>query len=92
MITLNKFYIGGVWVEPLSDTTFPIMNPATNSQIGTVVMGSTADVEQAVAAAKLAFESFSQTTKVERLALLDRLLVITKARGSSHRISCVPLP
>ena len=81
MITLNQFYIGGLWVEPLSDATFPIMNPASNAQIGTVVMGSAADVDQAVAAAKRALESFSLTTKAERLALLERLLEITKARS-----------
>ena len=80
-ITLDKFYIGGAWVEPLSDATFPIMNPARNAQIGTVVMGSAADVDEAVAAAKRAFESFSQTTKLERLALLECLLEITKARS-----------
>lgn len=81
MKTLNQFYIDGLWVEPLSDATFPIMNPASNTQIGSVAMGSAADVDQAVAAAKRALVSFSQTTKAERLALLERLLAITKARS-----------
>lgn len=38
MKTLNQFYIDGLWVEPLSDATFPIMNPASNTQIGSVAM------------------------------------------------------
>ena len=52
MLTLDKFYIDGAWVAPASDVTMPIMNPATASQIGTVSMGNTHDVDRAVAAAK----------------------------------------
>ncbi|MEP1327666.1 aldehyde dehydrogenase family protein [Pseudophaeobacter sp.] len=80
MENLKKFYIGGEWVEPISTATMPVMNPATEQQIGTVAMGNQADVDRAVAAAKAAFESFSQTSKAERLALLDRLMEATKAR------------
>jgi aldehyde dehydrogenase (NAD+) len=80
MLTLNKFYIDGAWVDPASDTTMPIMNPATAAQIGTVSMGNSQDVDRAVAAAKRAFETFSVTTKAERLALLENLRVATIAR------------
>ncbi|MCG3267690.1 aldehyde dehydrogenase family protein [Yoonia sp. I 8.24] len=80
MLTLNKFYIDGAWVDPASDATMPIMNPATEAQIGTVSMGSSEDVDRAVAAAKRAFETFSMTTKDERLALLKKLRVATEAR------------
>ncbi|MBT0958230.1 aldehyde dehydrogenase family protein [Alphaproteobacteria bacterium KMM 3653] len=80
MLTLDKFYIDGAWVTPASDATMAIMNPATASQIGTVSMGSSADVDRAVAAAKRAFETFSMTTRAERLALLENLSVHTKAR------------
>jgi aldehyde dehydrogenase (NAD+) len=80
MQILNKFYIDGAWVDPVNDATMPIMNPATATQIGTVSMGSAADVDRAVAAAKRAFATFSLTTKAERLALLENLRVQTKAR------------
>lgn len=80
MLTLNKFYIDGAWVDPVSDTTMPIMNPATASQIGTVSLGNAADVDRAVAAAKRAFETFSMTSRGERLSLLQKLHVATKAR------------
>jgi aldehyde dehydrogenase (NAD+) len=80
MLILNKFYIDGAWVDPASETTMPIMNPATEAQIGTVNLGNAEDVDRAVAAAKRAFETFSMTSKEERLTLLEKLRVETKAR------------
>ncbi len=81
MILCDKFYIDGAWVDPIDPSPFPIMNPATNSQIGTVSLGTRADVDRAVAAAARAFESFSKTSKQERLALLRRLRDILEARN-----------
>jgi aldehyde dehydrogenase (NAD+) len=80
MDNLLKFYIGGQWVAPASDATIPVLNPATEAQIGSVAMGNAADVDKAVAAAKAAFESFSQTSKADRLALLHRLKTVTEKR------------
>ena len=80
MQNLTKFYIGGQWVEPLSSATLPVLNPATEAQIGTVAMGNGADVDRAVAAAKSAFAGFSTTPKQERLDLLHRLMAATERR------------
>lgn len=80
MDNLLKFYIGGQWVAPVSDATMPVMNPATEEQIGTVALGNAEDVDRAVAAAKSAFDSFSQTSKGERLGLLQRLKAVTEDR------------
>ncbi len=80
MHNLTKFYIGGRWIEPLSSATLPVMNPATEAQIGTVAMGNAADVDRAVAAAKAAFEGFSSTSKQVRLDLLYRLKAVTERR------------
>ena len=80
MQNLTKFYIGGRWVEPMSSATLPVMNPATEAQIGTVAMGNAADVDRAVAAAKAAFEGFSATSKLVRLDLLYRLKAVTERR------------
>ena len=80
MQNLTKFFIGGRWVEPLSSATLPVMNPATEAQIGTVAMGNAADVDRAVAAAKAAFEGFSTTSKQVRLDLLHRLKAATERR------------
>ena len=63
MENLQKFYINCEWVTPLSSDTMPVMNPATEAQIGTVALGNAADVDRAVAAAAAAFESFSHTSK-----------------------------
>lgn len=80
MENLQKFYINGAWVEPISQDRMAVLNPSTEAQIGSVAMGNADDVDRAVAAARTAFESFSKTSKAERLALLHRLMEVTKAR------------
>ncbi|MGI9480634.1 MAG: aldehyde dehydrogenase family protein [Hyphomicrobiaceae bacterium] len=80
MQDLRKFYIDGAWVEPLSKAEFPVLNPATQEQVGVITLGNAADVDRAVAAAKTAFERHAQTPKSERLALLERLLELSRAR------------
>ncbi|MGR3623834.1 aldehyde dehydrogenase family protein [Pseudophaeobacter sp.] len=80
MENLQKFYINGAWVDPISQDRMAVLNPATEAQIGSVAMGNADDVDRAVAAARTAFESFSKTSKAERLALLHRLMEVTKAR------------
>lgn len=80
MKNLNKHYIDGTWVAPVGGSDFPIKNPADDSVIGTVTMGSAADVDLAVAAANRAFGTFSRTPKQARIALLKRLLGVYTAR------------
>jgi aldehyde dehydrogenase (NAD+) len=80
MKNLNKFYIDGAWVDPVAGAAFPIKNPANDSVIGDVTLGTAADVDRAVEAANKAFKSFSRTSKAERLALLERLLDVYTAR------------
>ena len=80
MENLRKFYIDGEWVDPISAATMPVLNPATEQQIGTVALGNAQDVDRAVAAASEAFKTFSLTSKSERLALLRSLKAMTEAR------------
>ena len=80
MSNLKKFYINGEWVTPNSKIEFPVLNPANNSQVGSIILGNQVDVDNAVAAAKEAFKTYSQTTKEVRLELLNNLLKITKER------------
>ena len=80
MSDLKKFYINGEWVTPNSKIEFPILNPANNSQVGKIILGDQVDVNNAVNAAKEAFNTYSQTTREDRLVLLDNLLKITKDR------------
>ena len=80
MERLLKFYINGEWVVPQSTETMPVLNPATAEQLAEVALGNEADVDVAVAAAKAAFEHFSQTSKSERLALLRRIRLVSERR------------
>ena len=80
MKNLTKFYINGEWVAPISSDSMPILNPATEEQIGTLPLGNKADVDLAVSAAKSAFESFSQTSKADRLDLLKKVKELTESR------------
>jgi aldehyde dehydrogenase (NAD+) len=76
-----KFYIDGQWVEPAGQArTHDVINPATEEPIGRIALGSKADVDKAVAAAKRAFESFSQTSKAERAALLQKVIAVFSRR------------
>ena len=76
----RQFYINGAWVDPIEPNDFPVENPATEQNVATISLGSSADVDHAVSAARTAFESFSQSSIEERLALLERLEAIYTAR------------
>ena len=80
MENLQKFYINGKWVEPRSKNTMPVINPATEEQIGTVAMGNAEDVDLAVSAANEAFVTFSQTSIQDRLDLLIKIKDVTQKR------------
>jgi len=77
---VKQFYINGQWVEPLTKDTLDVINPATEEPIESIAMGGPDDVDAAVAAAKAAFETFSLTSKDERLALLDSIIAAYSAR------------
>jgi aldehyde dehydrogenase (NAD+) len=74
MVDTKLFYINGKWTPPAVPRVLDIENPATEQVIAQVSLGSQADVDSAVAAARTAFESFSQTTPAERIALLERIV------------------
>ncbi len=76
----SHFYIDGAWVEPGGAQTRDVINPATEEVIARIAMGTAADVDRAVAAAKLAFPSYSQTSRDDRLSLLQSILQVYKKR------------
>ena len=76
----RKFYIDGQWVEPVKATEFEVINPATEEVAGVISMGTAADVDRAVAAARRAFDSFSQTSGDDRRGLLEKILAVYKKR------------
>jgi aldehyde dehydrogenase (NAD+) len=69
-----KFYIDGQWVDPVTPKSLDVINPATEEVCGHISAGSAADVDKAVAAARKAFETYSKTSREERLELLQRVL------------------
>lgn len=76
----TKFYINGEWVDPVKPDLFDVINPATEEPTGQISLGCAEDVDRAVKAARAAFPSFSQTSKQERLDLLDRIIVAFERR------------
>ena len=68
-----KFYIDGQWVDPLEMSTVTTINPANEAPSGTIALGSEADVDRAVKAARKAFASWSRTSREERLAVMERI-------------------
>ncbi|MDY6946298.1 MAG: aldehyde dehydrogenase family protein [Pseudomonadota bacterium] len=69
----TKFYIDGAWLSPNTPKLHTVVNPATEEAAGQISLGSGVDVDKAVAAARRAFLSYSQTSVKERIALLERI-------------------
>ena len=80
MLDKRKFYINGEWVDPVKKNDFEVINPCNEDPCAIISLGSKDDTDNAVKAAKTAFESFKETTKEERLDLLEKLLAIYKRR------------
>jgi aldehyde dehydrogenase (NAD+) len=77
---LQQFYIDGQWVEPSGSKRLPVIDPSTETALGEVALGDANDVDRAVAAARRAFVTFSQTGVDERVALLQSVLEAYMAR------------
>ncbi len=80
MLEKLKFYIDGRWVDPVEPRTLDVVNPATEQVLGRISLGSAADVDAAVAAAARAFDSYSQSSREERMQLLQRILEVFARR------------
>jgi aldehyde dehydrogenase (NAD+) len=76
-----KLYINGAWVDPVKPGTIDVINPATEEVYTKIAAGSAGDVDRAVAAARAAFKTFSQTSKAERLELLRKIAKAYDARS-----------
>jgi aldehyde dehydrogenase (NAD+) len=80
MLEKLQFYIDGAWVDPVEPQTHDVINPATEEVFGRISLGSAEDVDRAVKAAARAFESYSQTTREERIELLGSILQVFRKR------------
>lgn len=70
----TNFYIDGSWVSPSEGKLLDVVNPATEEIAGRIALGTAADVDRAVAAARGAFVTFSRTSREERIELLSSIL------------------
>ena len=82
MRELLQHYIDGKWVDSEGGQRREVINPATEEPCAVISVGTKADVDKAVAAAKRAFKTWSQTTREERLAVLNRIVEEYKKRGA----------
>jgi len=73
-----KFFIDGKWVDPATPATIDVINPATEQAFTRISAGSAEDVDRAVAAARRAFDEYSQWSVQQRLALLEKIRVAYK--------------
>ena len=76
----NQFFINGEWVDASDRGKLDVINPATEEAVCQVTLGNELDVDKAVAAARAAFPSYSQTTREQRIELLNNVVNCYKAR------------
>lgn len=74
MKSYTQHYIDGRWVDSKGGRKHQVINPANEEVASEIVLGTAADVDDAVRAARRAFETFSQTSKQERVALIERII------------------
>ena len=89
-----KFYINGAWVDPVTPKSIDVINPATESVAGHISMGSAADVDRAVGAARRAFGAWSVTRREERIEALEKKMdQLVKATNGHYaeRDACDPV-
>ncbi len=82
-----QFYIGGAWVDPVVPNRLDVIDPSNEDAFAEISLGSEADVDRAVAAAKRAFETFGFTRPAERLALLRRIIAVYKERRTDLAVA-----
>jgi aldehyde dehydrogenase (NAD+) len=80
MIDKRKFYIDGSWVKPSKINDFQVINPSNEEHLATISLGYEEDTNAAVNAAKNSFIKWKETSKEERIILLENLLKIYSKR------------
>ena len=80
MLDKKKFYINGKWVDPIKPNNFEVINPSTEETCAIINLGSSEDTNSAVGAARKAFDTWKDTSKDERVKLLEKLLEIYKSK------------
>src|SRR5690606_37623975 len=78
---LGQFYINGGWVDPLAGATKAgVENPATEEIVGEIALGTEADADRAILAARSAFDAWTVVPVAERIALVKKILEVYNSR------------
>ncbi len=80
MLDKKKFYINGKWVSPFKPNDFEVINPSNEKPFAIISLGTKEDTDTAVNAAKKAFKEWKETSKEQRINLLEKLLKIYKKK------------
>lgn len=78
----GKFFIGGEWVKSSGGQTFATLDPGSDTHLADVPLGSAADVDAAVAAARAALAGWKRTAPMERAAILWRIADLLEANAA----------
>ena len=73
-------YINGKWVDSVGGKRHFVINPATEEPCAEITLGTAADVDLAVAAARSAYPSSSQTSRETSLAMIARIITEYRKR------------
>ncbi|MCF1708485.1 aldehyde dehydrogenase family protein [Tabrizicola sp. J26] len=84
---LQKFYINGEWVEPISKQRLGVENPATEEIVGEIALGSTADADKAILAARAAFDAWTVVPVKDRIAVVKRILEVYNSRAEEFAVA-----
>lgn len=89
MIEKREFYINGEWVSPRAGRDCEVIDPSTEEACAVISLGGTEDTNAAVAAAKSAFDDWSQTDPAERLGYVKKIrdIYVERAEDMSQAIS-----
>lgn len=77
---LDKIYINGEFVTPHGTEILDLINPVNGEKAATVRLADEVDTQNAIAAAKAAFQTFRYTSKEERIGYLLKMHEILKRR------------
>ena len=80
MIEKKQFYINGKWVDPIKQNELEVIDPSNEEVCAVISLGDSEDTNLAVESAKKAFPMWSNTSKEERIKLLENLYEIYKSR------------
>ncbi len=78
----TNFYINGKWVKPLKENTFQVINPCTEESFATISLGTKADLDLAVSAARNAFETWAFSDIEDRISLVTKFVELYENRSS----------